>query len=224
MDAVLVGGGLPAGATVEISGEAGSGKTTLAEAVVFTVRHRGRAALWLSPQPPAAQAGCGCQIGDQVHANPDTAEAAFEMAAILLASGEVGVVVIDPVASLVPSADLLVPIGDENGALQARTITRGVRTLRPLLLRHRAVLVCVTHYTIRGNDRAAYRTTVGGRALKLAAVRLETSLRRMEPGTSAVVRVVRDVRGTARCPATGVDVDWDDGLVCYRAGLKVGER
>ena len=96
----LLGGGVPRGQVVEVSGATSSGKATLAFAVCQRALERGQAAAWIDPQPggfwPLVAVERGVPVERLLVVRVAGATAALRAAQILLSSaGAVAVVVVD---------------------------------------------------------------------------------------------------------------------------------
>src|SRR5690606_3020526 len=71
----------------------------------------------------------GVNIDDLLVSQPDTGEQALEIAAMLVRSNAVDVVVIDSVAALTPRAEIEGEMGDQLPGLQARLMSQALRKL-----------------------------------------------------------------------------------------------
>ncbi len=95
----LLGGGIPRGQVVEVSGATSSGKATLAFAVCQRALERGQAAAWIDPGGgfwPLVAVERGVPVERLLVVRVDGAAAALRAAHILLSSaGAVAVVVVD---------------------------------------------------------------------------------------------------------------------------------
>ena len=98
LDAILPGGGFPAGRVVELCGPAASGKTTLALLALASATRAGRLAAFVDPSgelyPPAALA-LGADLSRLLVVRPAQGEQAVRAAALLARSQAFAVVVAD---------------------------------------------------------------------------------------------------------------------------------
>ena len=89
LDALLPGGGFPAGRVVELTGTPASGKTTLALLAIAQATRSGRLAAFVDPRdelyPPAARA-LGADLSRLLVVRPRQAELAVRAAALLARS------------------------------------------------------------------------------------------------------------------------------------------
>ncbi len=71
----------------------------------------------------------GVDMDNLLVSQPDHGEQALEIAAALVSSGGVDIVVIDSVAALVPKAELEGEMGDSHMGLHARLMSQALRKL-----------------------------------------------------------------------------------------------
>lgn len=133
LDAALQVGGVPKGRLTEIFGVDASGKTTLALHLIANVQHSdGRATAFIDAEHALDPRYCenlGVDLGKLLTAQPDNGEQALEIAERLLRTGEVELIVIDSVASLVPKAEIEGKAGDSHVGLRARLMSQACRKL-----------------------------------------------------------------------------------------------
>src|SRR5512147_1098870 len=162
LDMALGVGGVPRGRVVEIYGPESSGKTTLALQIVAQAQK------------------LGVRIEDLLITQPDHTEQALEIAATLVRSGAVDILVIDFVAALVPRAEIEGEMGDSLPGLQARLMSQALRKLTGSISKTSTAVIFVNQLrekvgVVFGNPEV----TPGGRALKFySSVRLD--IRRIE--------------------------------------------
>jgi recombination protein RecA len=178
LDSALGVGGFPRGRVVEIFGPESSGKTTLTLHLIAEAQKAGGVAAFIDAEH-ALDAGYARKLGVDVDnllvSQPDSGEQALEIAAALIASGAVDVVVIDSVAALVPKAELEGEMGDSHMGLQARLMSQALRKLTGVVGRTGTCMVFINQIREKiGVMFGSPETTSGGRALKFyASVRLD---------------------------------------------------
>src|SRR5207248_8378248 len=122
LDVALGVGGLPRGRIVEIYGPESSGKTTVALHAVASAQAAGGIAAFIDAEH-ALDADYARALGVDTDAllvsQPDTGEQALEIADMLVRSGALDDSVIDPVAALVPAAEIGAGMGYSLVALRA---------------------------------------------------------------------------------------------------------
>ena len=154
LDLALGVGGVPRGRIVEIYGNEGSGKTTLAQHVVAEAQKLGGTAAFVDAEhafDPAYAAKCGVNIEDLLVSQPDNGEQALEIAEMLVRSNAVDVIVVDSVAALVPKAEIEGEMGDAHMGLQARLMSQALRKLTSAINRSRSVVIFINQ--VREKDR-----------------------------------------------------------------------
>lgn len=178
LDIALGIGGLPRGRIVEIFGQEGSGKTTVALHVIAEAQKAGGIAAFIDAEhalDPAYARRVGVDVDNLLISQPDTGEQALEIAEALVRSGAVDCLVVDSVAALAPRAEIEGEMGDSHVGLQARLMSQALRKLTAAVSRSRAVTIFINQVREKigvmfGNPEV----TPGGRALKFyASVRLE---------------------------------------------------
>jgi recombination protein RecA len=173
LDRVLGIGGLPRGRVVEIYGPESSGKSTLALSVVAQAQKQGLRCAYVDSEhalDPVYMQAVGIDLDELLLAQPDYGEQALEIVDKLIRTGELGVIVIDSVASLIPKAELEGEMESQQMGLQARMMAKAMRKLVGLANQHKTLLIFINQLRNKigvmfGNPE----TTPGGMALKYAA-------------------------------------------------------
>jgi recombination protein RecA len=170
LDAALGVGGFPRGRINEIFGPESSGKTTIALQVVAEAQKKGGMAAFIDVEhalDPIYARKLGVDVDNLLVSQPDYGEQALEIAAALIASGSIDVLVVDSVAALVPKAELDGEMGDSHMGLQARLMSQALRKLTGMVSKSKTCLIFINQIREKigvmfGNPE----TTTGGRALK----------------------------------------------------------
>ncbi|MDP8215402.1 MAG: recombinase RecA [Candidatus Euphemobacter frigidus] len=173
LDLALGIGGLPRGRVVEIYGSEASGKTTLALQTVANAQKAGGVAAYIDVEhaiDPAYAKIIGVDLDELFISQPDSGEAALNIAETLVRSNAVDIIVIDSVAALVPRAEIEGEIGDTHIGLQARMMSQALRKLTAAISKSKTCCVFINQIRMKigvmfGNPE----TTPGGRALKFYA-------------------------------------------------------
>jgi recombination protein RecA len=177
---------------VEIYGQEGSGKTTLALHLIAEAQKLGGVAAFIDAEHAFnreyAQA-LGVNLDELLVSQPDTGEQALDICETLIRSGAVDCIVVDSVAALVPAAELAGEIGDSHVGLQARLMSQALRKIAGAASNSGALIAFINQIREKigvmfGNPE----TTPGGRALKFwSSVRLEVGRRQaIKQGTDVV--------------------------------------
>ncbi|MFO8101260.1 MAG: recombinase RecA [Dehalococcoidia bacterium] len=178
LDMALGVGGIPRGRVIEIFGNEGAGKSTLAQHVMAEAQKAGGKAAYIDAEhalDPQYAAACGVNIEELILSQPDTAEQALEIAEKLVRSDAIDVVVVDSVAALVPRAEIEGEMGDTHVGLQARLMSQALRKLTAAISRSRTAVIFINQLREKvgvmfGNPEV----TPGGRALKFySSVRID---------------------------------------------------
>src|SRR5688500_1509918 len=178
LDAAIGVGGLPRGRIVEIYGPESSGKTTLALQVVASAQKLGGIAAYIDAEhamDAEYAEKLGVDVDELLISQPDSGEQALEIAATLVRSNSVDVIVIDSVAALVPRAELDGEMGDSLPGLQARLMSQALRKLTGIVSSSRTCFIFINQLREKiGVFFGSPETTTGGKALKFyASVRLD---------------------------------------------------
>jgi recombination protein RecA len=112
----------------------------------------------------------GIDLDNLLLAQPDYGEQGFDIADRLLRTGDIGLIVIDSVAALVPKAELDGEMEQMQMGLQARMMAKAMRKLTGLASQHDTLIIFINQLRNKigvmfGNPE----TTPGGFALKYAA-------------------------------------------------------
>src|SRR3989344_1906804 len=132
LDIALGVGGLPRGRVVEIFGQEGGGKTTLALHIVAQAQKQGGKAAFIDAEhalDPEYAKRLGVNVNELLISQPDNGEEALNILDSLVRSGMIAVVVVDSVAALTPRAELEGEMGAQFIGLQARMMSQALRKL-----------------------------------------------------------------------------------------------
>jgi recombination protein RecA len=173
-------GGTPRGAIIELYGPESGGKTLIADNIVADFQHAGYFPVYIdteysfSPEYARIQ---GVDISNDKFAllHPDTGEDAFEAAIKLVQTKQVGIVVIDSLATCLPESEENGTMKDQQMGAQARMIGKGLRKLLPVAGKNKCTIILINQIRMKigvmfGNPE----TTPGGNAPKFyATIRCE---------------------------------------------------
>src|SRR6202161_1805311 len=178
VDFALGIGGVPRGRISEIFGPESSGKNTIALQVVAEAQKIGGMAAYIDVEhalDPVYARKLGVDVDNLLVSQPDYGEQALEIAAALIASGSIDVLVVDSVAALVPKAELDGEMGDSHMGLQARLMSQALRKLTGIVSKSKTCLIFINQIREKiGVMFGSPETTTGDRALKFyASVRID---------------------------------------------------
>lgn len=170
LDLALGVGGFPRGRMIELSGNTGAGKTTLALSTAAQMQARGGVVGFLDVENALTRELVGGFEGidpDRMwYFQPNTGEEAAEVALQWAASGAIDMIVLDSVAALLPEAEKDADIDQHKMALLARLVSRLVMRIKPLLAEHQATLVMVNQLRKNISGYGPTEYTTGGMALE----------------------------------------------------------
>jgi recombination protein RecA len=165
-------GGLPRGRIVEIYGQPGSGKTTLALNVVREAQKAGGKAAYIDMENAVdvafAKEKIGVDVEDLLFSQPNGGEEALQLLETYILSGLVDVVVVDSVATLLPTAEAEGDIGSTTIGLQARLMSSALRKIGPAVKKSNTLVIFInqTRQKIGGSPYSNPNVTSGGVALQ----------------------------------------------------------
>ena len=179
----IIGGGFARGTFVECYGNPGAGKSLIAQAYSAQVQALDEKVVYVDLEhslDPRTLALSGVDIGTLVIAQPETTEDTLGIIETLLDATDVGAIIIDSVAGLVPRSEMVGDYGDSHVGLQARLMSQGLRKLRTKMtaIDSRVTVVWVNQMrSLIGNvGYGPQTTTTGGKALGFwCSTRLEVS-------------------------------------------------
>ena len=203
---VALGGGYGVGKIIEIFAESGCGKTGLALEAIKSVLDSGGNAAIIDAENALNTEYCeqiGIDVNDLWISQPSFGEQAFQAIRTLINSGEIDLIVVDSVATLIPKAELEGETGQAMMGVMARMMGQGIRQITGAAEENKCTVIFINQ--IR-KSLAAYgnpNTTPGGKALPFAASqRLEVKSKgRITIGEEVVgfkqnIKVVKNKVGT----------------------------
>lgn len=176
LDKAIGVGGVPKQRVTEIYGAEGSTKTSTCAHIVAQAQKKGELCVYLDSEHSVDLQNFQ-DLGVDIHNNfmlsqPGSGEQCLGIVELLLQpEANVGLIVVDSVASLVPEAELNGEIEDNSIGLQARLMSKFMRRVMPLLGKSNTALIFINQIrsNIGGYGNSPTNTTPGGKALKFAA-------------------------------------------------------
>lgn len=171
-------GGIPRGRIVEVYGPESSGKTTLALHMIAEAQKKGGIAAFIDAEhalDPVYAKKLGVDLGALYVSQPDNGEQALDVAAELIKSGSIDIVVVDSVAALTPKAEIEGEMGDSHVGLQARLMSQAMRILTSIVKKSNTCMIFINQLREKvGVVYGSPEVTAGGKALKFyASMRLD---------------------------------------------------
>jgi len=177
LDLAIGVGGVPRGRLTEVYGPDGAGKTTLALSVIAQAQQASGTACFIDTEHAldlAWAATIGVDLERLVLCRPDHGEQALEVAAVLVGSGALDVLVIDSIAALVPKVELDGEMGERHAGVQANLLSQALRKLCGPIARAATAVVVTNQLRQRAGAPGMPVYTSGGRALGYyASLRLD---------------------------------------------------
>lgn len=192
LDLAIGVGGIPRGRIVEIYGPEASGKTTLCQHIVAEAQKIGLVAVYIDVEHALDRqymARTGVRVDELWISQPDTGEQAGDILEQLARSGQVGVVIVDSVAALLPMKEQEAEVGDAMMGVQARLMGQILRKVAGAARTTNTTIVFTNQLRQKigvmfGNPE----TTPGGNALKFyASLRLDIRRREILKNSAAEV-------------------------------------
>jgi recombination protein RecA len=139
-------GGFPKGRIVEIYGPEASGKTTIALGAVACAQRDGYKVAFLDMEhalDPKMAKGIGVDWPNLLFSQPNYGEQCLDIACKLIATGKLGIVVIDSVAALIPKVELDGEMTDVQMGAMAKMMAKGLRKLVPVCQETGTILIFI---------------------------------------------------------------------------------
>lgn len=184
LDKVL-SGGYPAGRIIELFGSEGSGKSYLSLVTAARFQREGRRVVLFDVEgsfDPIWASKVGVDVSNLLVLQADYGEQVFEGIRVLAESG-VNLIIVDSTAALVPKSELEGSIEDQSIGLQARMISKALRTVNAVVTKNKCIVLFINQLREKMNTGFLFGDSTdspGGRALKFyASVRI-----RVEKGSA----------------------------------------
>lgn len=177
LDIAIGIGGLPRGRIVEIFGPESSGKTTLALHIIANAQKMGLKCMIVDAEhafDPEYAKNLGVDLDTLMISQPDYGEQALEVADRHILEGDIGVMVIDSVAALVPKAELEGEMGDSKMGLHARLMSQACRKMTASVSKTNTLCIFINQIRQTIGNMYVHEFTPGGNALKFfSSVRID---------------------------------------------------
>lgn len=196
----ILGKGWARGRIIEIYGPESSSKTTMALHAIAEAQKIGLMCAFVDAEhcfDPSYSSNLGVKINELLISQPDCGEEALEIVDMLVRSGEVGLIVVDSVAALVPRNELEGQMGDQFMGLQARMMSQAMRKITGNISKSNCCVIFInqTRSKMATGPWGGGDANPGGNALKFY--------------TSQRVKVTRIGKETTGDEKTGINVKVD---------------
>lgn len=173
-----LGRGIPRGRIIEFYGAESSAKTLLALSCISEIQRSGGKALFVDTEMAFDKSWArknGVNTKELIFSQPSFAEEAFTLIEEFVETGEVDLIVLDSVATLVCKAELDGDMGDSHMALTARLMSQALRKLVGVCAKTGTTIIFINQ--VRANIGVIYGpklVTSGGNSLKFySSIRCE---------------------------------------------------
>lgn len=197
----ILGGGMPLGRVVEIYGNEGSGKTTVALHLLASAQEAGGIGVMIDVEHALRPEYARCIVPDYknlIFSQPDSGDEALGIAQdIMLEKAKLAktkplVIVVDSVAALASQKELDGELTDTHISPVARLLSESLRRLKGVISRTQTLFVFTNQMRETIGEWNKYPKSTGGRALKFyATIRLEVQTgRKLRKGDEIIGQVV----------------------------------
>lgn len=169
---VALGGGYAIGKIIEIFAESGCGKTGLALEAIKSILDNGGTAAIIDAENALNTEYCeqiGIDVNDLWISQPSYGEQAFQAIRTLINTGEIDLIVVDSVATLIPKAELEGETGEAKMGLMARMMGQGIRQITGAAEENECTVIFINQIRKSLASYGNPNTTPGGKALPFAA-------------------------------------------------------
>lgn len=171
----VMGGGIPKGRIIELYGPESGGKSLLATMMGADYQREGHFIVYIDMEGTfvaqfAERLGLSVDKDKFRLLQPETGEEAFTALETLADSGEVGLVIVDSVAAMIPQSELEADYGEASMGSMARMMSQGLRKLNSTLRKTNTTVIFINQ--VREKIGVMYgnpETTGGGKALQFYA-------------------------------------------------------
>jgi len=172
-------GGYPKGRIIEIMGEEASGKSTLALHAIAEAQAIGIPCVYIDTEHSLDRDRAtliGVNFEKLLISQPDNAEQALDLLDFVIRSKEIGLVVVDSVAALVPKAEIEGNTGDATIGILARMMGKTLRKITAPANKYKVCVIFINQLRdkLGGFGFIPQKVGSGGNALKFySSIRLD---------------------------------------------------
>lgn len=169
---VALGGGYAIGKIIEIFAESGCGKTGLALEAIKSILDNGGTAAIIDAENALNTEYCeqiGIDVNDLWISQPSYGEQAFQAIRTLINTGEIDLIVVDSVATLIPKAELEGETGESKMGVMPKMMGQGIRQITGAAEENECTVIFINQIRKTFSPYGNPNTTPGGKALPFAA-------------------------------------------------------
>jgi len=234
LDYILGIGGIPRGRITEIYGPESSGKTLLALNIIKQAQEQGLTSAFVDAEHALSfdfAKKIGVDLKKLLISQPNCGEEALGIAEDLLKTKEVGLIVIDSVSALTPTAEIEGKMGAQHIGLQARLMSQALRKMTALAASSNTAVIFINQIRMSiGVTWGNPEVTCGGKALKFyTSVRIEVrkaaKLKKKEDiiGNRVKVKIAKN-KLAAPYKTTEYDILYNEGISVVGDILLLGQK
>lgn len=168
-----IGGGFPRGRIIELYGKQSSGKSLIALKAIAEAQKQGDICVYVDLEKtfdPDWAAKNGVDVEALRVLEPTNGEEAYDIIIEYLMTDQVGLIVVDSIAQVVPKAELEGNMSDANIGLAARLNAKAMRKITTVLKSTTVLLINQTRANVStGPFGGAAEVTTGGKAIAFYA-------------------------------------------------------
>lgn len=187
----VMGGGLPKGRVVEISGVESSGKNAVIYQIISSLQSQGKNVAFIDLENSfdvTFASYCGVDCKDLICVVPESAEKTFECILMLVNSGMFSAIAVDSVAALCPQDERATPMADTPPATTAMLLSKFFKKVVQPAAKTGTSLIFLNQLRSTLNKKGAQEETTGGKAIRYySSTRLRTrQVERLKEVTSFI--------------------------------------
>ena len=190
----ILGGGIPSGRIIEIFGESGQGKSTLALFIIAQFQKLGKRAAFVDAEFSFASdyaVDIGVNLSELIFTTPSSGESAFTAIRSMIETGVVDLIVVDSSAALVPEKEMDSDFYGQSVALSARMISRGLRVITGIAAQNKTTVIFISQVRSKVGMMSFGGVTTeatGGKALKFySSIRLKVrTVKKLKKGEQVI--------------------------------------
>lgn len=167
-----LGGGYAVGRIVEMFADSSCGKTSLCLHAVAQIQQSGGKVAYLDTENAmdvTYAKALGVDVDNLIFSQPDSAEATLQILLDLLDTGQFSLIVVDSVASMVPSKVFEADAGDATIGLLARIMSQEMPKVANKALNNNCTVIFINQIRDKVGGYGGGVTTPGGKALPFYA-------------------------------------------------------
>ena len=171
----IFNGGTPRGRIIELYGPESGGKSLLATTVAVDFQRAGEFVVYIDLEGTfisefSERLGLSVDPKQFRLLQPETGEDAFESIEMLAKTGEVGYIIVDSVAAMIPKSELEGDYGESSVGTMARLMSQGMRKLNSIVRKSNTTVLFINQIRQKiGVTYGSPETTTGGNSLKFYA-------------------------------------------------------